>query len=87
MEGSASKREILQAILDKEEELWIIMKPSRFNPTDPDDLCIFQNPAEHKEARIEIPNSWFENREFQRIEEAVQTALQNAQIGYRGRPR
>ena len=51
----SNKREILQAILDKEDDLWIIMKPSRNDPADPEDLCIFQSPRRWKEARVEIP--------------------------------
>jgi len=54
-----NKREILESIIDEQDDFWIIMKPSRNNPTDPDYLCVLQNPAEYKEARVEIPTAWF----------------------------
>jgi len=79
---SPNKREILQSILDQEEDLWIIIKPSRLNPSDPDELCVFQSPSQYKEAKIEIPISWFENRELSKIEQAVKEALQKAEAGY-----
>lgn len=78
-----NKREIIQAILDKEKDLWIIIKPSRFDPTDPDYLCVFQDPAHYKEARVEIPTAWFQDREIERIEEAIQQAIRRAEIGYK----
>jgi len=78
-----NKREILQSILDKEDELWIIMKPSRADPTDPEDLCIFQNPGRYKEARVEIPLSWFLNQEIEKIQSAVVDAIEHAEFGYR----
>jgi hypothetical protein len=77
-----NKREILQSILDQEEELWIIIKPSRFNPIDSDYLCVFQNPAEYKETRVEIPTSWFQDQELNKIREAVRSALKRAEPGY-----
>lgn len=79
---SPSKREILQSILDQEEDLWIIIKPSRLNPSDPDELCVFQSPSQYKEARAKIPTSWFEKRELSKIEQAVKEALQRAETGY-----
>jgi len=51
------KREVIQAIIDDEPEPWIIMKPSRKNPADPDPLCVFENPAEGTQAQVEIPRS------------------------------
>jgi hypothetical protein len=78
-----NKREILQSILDEEDDLWIIMKPSRNNPTDPEQLCVFQNPGQWKEARAEIPTSWFLNREFEKIETAVRHAIEHAESGYK----
>jgi hypothetical protein len=77
-----NKREVLQAIVDKEDDLWIIMKPSRNDPADPEDLCIFQSPARWKEARVEIPLSWFVNQELDKIERAVLEALERAQSGF-----
>jgi len=47
------------------------MKPSRNDPIDPEDLCVFQNPGRWKEARVEIPMSWFLNQELEKIEKAV----------------
>jgi hypothetical protein len=78
-----NKREVLQSILDKEDDFWIIMKPSRNHPTDPDDLCIFQNPAQYKEARVEIPTRWFMNNEFDKIESTVLDAIEHAVFGYK----
>ena len=82
MASFSKKREILQAILDKEDDLWIIMKPSRNDPGDPEDLCIFQSPRRWKEARVEIPMSWFVNQELDKIENAVLEALEHAQSGF-----
>jgi hypothetical protein len=78
-----NKREVLQTIIDKEDGLWIIMKPSRNDPTDPEDLCVFQNPGRWKEARVEIPASWFLNQELEKIESAVLEAIENAESGYK----
>ena len=78
-----NKREVLQSILDKEDDPWIIMKPSRNDPTDPEDLCVFQNPARWKEARVEIPISWFLNQEFEQIERVVLDAIEHAELGYK----
>jgi len=83
METAPNRREILQEILDREDDLWIIMKPSRRNPADPDDLCVFQNPARWKEARVEIPHAWFADREVEKIERAVADAIARAEQGYR----
>jgi hypothetical protein len=83
METAASKREILQEILDREDDLWIIMKPSRRNPTDPDELCVFQNPTRWKEARAKIPHAWFTDGEIAKIEAAVADAIARAEQGYR----
>lgn len=77
------KRDILQSILDEDEDLWIIIKPSRRNPTDTDCLCVFQNPAEYKEAKVEIPTPWFQDQEFDKIEKAVRHALRRAEVGYK----
>jgi hypothetical protein len=82
MAAGVNKREILQAILDQEEELWIIIKPSRLNPRDPDYLCVFQNPGEYKETKVEIPTPWFQHRQLDKIEGAVRDALSRAEEGY-----
>lgn len=83
METAANRREILQAILDREDDVWIVMKPSRRNPEDPDGLWVFQNPARWKEARVEIPHAWFLDREMEKIENAVMDAIAHAEQGYR----
>jgi hypothetical protein len=59
------------------------MKPSRNDPIDPEDLCVFQNPGRWKEARVEIPMSWFLNQELEKIEKAVLDAIEHAESGYR----
>jgi hypothetical protein len=79
---NVNKREILETILQKEEELWIIIKPSRLNPFDPDELCVFQNPARYEEAAIEIPIRWFQDQEVELIEQAVKDAIQRPRQGY-----
>jgi len=53
------------------------------NPSDPDELCVFQNPARYKEAAIEIPMRWFEDQEVEMIEQAVKDAIQRAKPGYK----
>ena len=78
-----NKREILESIINEQGDFWIIMKPSRNNPTDPDYLCVFQNPAEYKEARVEIPTAWFTDEQFDRIQSAVWHAIKFAEIGYK----
>lgn len=78
-----NKREILQLILDKQDDLWITMKPSRRDPADPECLCIFQNPGRWQEARVEIPVAWFLNQELEKIESAVLEALEHAGSGYK----
>jgi len=55
------------------------MKPSRNDPADPEDLCIFQSPRRWKEARVEIPMSWVANQELDKIQSAVLEALEHAQ--------
>jgi hypothetical protein len=79
-DGATKQKEMIQAVIDEEPEPWIIMKPSRQEPTDPEPLCIFENPAEHTQAKAEIPLEWFQNRELEKIKEAVQQSLQNAQV-------
>ena len=59
------------------------MKPSRNNPTDPDHVCVLQNPAEHKEARVEIPTTWFRDGQFEKIQSAVWDAIESAEVGYK----
>jgi hypothetical protein len=74
-----TKREMIQAILDEEREPWIIMKPSRQDPWDPEPLCIFENPAAQTQARAEIPLAWFRGLESEKIKDAVQQSLQHAE--------
>jgi hypothetical protein len=78
-----NKRAMIQAFIDDEREPWIIMKPSRQDPTDPEPLCIFENPAEDTQARTEIPLEWFQNRELEKIKQAIQQSLRNALVQYK----
>jgi hypothetical protein len=78
-----NKRKVLESIIDEQDDFWIIMKPSRYNPTDPDSLCVFQNPAEYKEARVDIPTVWFTDAQFDKIQSAVCHAMESAEIGYK----
>jgi len=78
--GLPEKRKIVQAIIDDEESGWIIMKPSVVNPTDPDPLCIFENPAKFTQATVEIPNEWFHKQELEKIRQAIHEGLQHAKV-------
>jgi dienelactone hydrolase len=78
-----NKREMIQAIIDEEPEPWIIMKPSRNDPADPESLCIFENPSEHTQARAPIPLAWFEGRQSEKIKEAIRHSLRHAQVMYK----
>jgi hypothetical protein len=69
---------MIQAIIDDEPEPWIIMKPSRRDPEDPEPLCIFENPAADTRARAEIPLEWFQRRELGKIKESIQQSLRQA---------
>jgi hypothetical protein len=75
-----NKRKMIQSIIDDEEGPWIIMKPSVQNPSDPDPLCIFDNPGKLTEAKVEIPAEWFQRNELEKIREAIHNALQHARI-------
>jgi hypothetical protein len=77
-----NKREMIQAVIDEEEEPWIIMKPSRQDPTDPEPVCIFENPAAQTQAKAEIPVAWFQNQELHKIKKAIQQSLRHAQFKY-----
>lgn len=77
-----NKREILQAIIDDVQEPWIIMKPSRFDPTDSDSLCVFENPEQQIQAKTDIPQAWFENAELEKIKAAVHRSLENGEVMY-----
>lgn len=74
-----NKRQMIQAVIDEEQEPWIVMKPSRQDPADPEPLCIFENPAEQTQAKTEIPVAWFQNRELQKIKEAIKQSLRHAE--------
>jgi len=74
-----NKRAMIQTIIDDEPEPWIIMKPSRQDPTDPEPLCIFENPAADIQARVEIPLEWFESKDLDKIKQSVQKSLQQAE--------
>jgi hypothetical protein len=76
--GRPHKREMIQAIIDDESEPWIIMKPSRRDPADPEPLCIFENPAADTQARAEIPLEWFQRRELSKIKQSIQQSLRQA---------
>lgn len=71
---------MIQAIIDEDPEPWIIMKPSRKNPSDPDPICIFENPAAQTRATAEIPLVWFENGDLQKIKEAIQQSLREPEL-------
>jgi hypothetical protein len=74
---------MIQAIIDEEPEPWVIMKPSRQHPVDPEALCIFKNPAEQTQARAEIPFEWFQNQDSEKIKQAIQQSLRHAQVMYK----
>jgi len=53
------------------------------DPTDPEPLCIFENPAADTQAKAEIPLEWFQNRELQKIEHAICQSVQGAQVQHK----
>ena len=66
-----NKRVILQPLLESIEGGWRITQPTPLFPTDIEELCIFQHPEKHREARVSIPNSYFalqcHNQEIERL--------------------
>lgn len=73
------KRAMLQPILDEMERGWTIKKPSPSNPTDVEELCIFQKADENKQVEIEIPNSYFTDADQQhKLKPWVQRAIRKA---------
>ena len=74
-----SKREMIQAVIDEEPEPWIIMKPSRRDPTDTEELCIFENPVNQTRATAQLPLAWFEKGELEKIKETIRQSLLDAQ--------
>jgi len=79
-ERTKDKREVIREVLDEVDEPWIIMKPSRHNPTDTDTLCVFENPHKQTQAKANIPMDWFEKQEVEKIKEAVLSSLQQAEL-------
>lgn len=77
--SSLNKRAMIQRVIDDEPDPWVIMKPSRKDPADPEDLCIFENPAEQTRAYAEIPLAWFQNNEIDKIKNSIQESLRQAQ--------
>ncbi len=74
------KRTIVQPILDGIELGWTIVKPSRFNPTDVEEECIFQKGGS-KEARVQIPNPYFQDADQRhKIKPLVEDAIRNAKV-------
>lgn len=55
---------------------WRILKPQ--TDGDIDDLCIFQKPAEGKEAHANLPRRWFDAGRFLSIEREIRRAIQAA---------
>jgi hypothetical protein len=80
MSTEQTKRQILQRILDTIESGWQVKKPSPTHPNDPELICIFQRPAENKEADIPINISLFKRRRIDEIRELVELAIRNARI-------
>jgi hypothetical protein len=80
MSAEQTKRQILQRILDAIDPGWQIKKPSPTNPNDPELICIFQKPAQNKEADIPINISLFRQRRTDEIRELVALAIRNARI-------
>jgi hypothetical protein len=80
MSTGETKRQILQRVLDTIEPGWQIKKPSPTNPNDPELICIFQKPGEHKEADIPINISLFRQRRTDEIRELVELAIGHPRI-------
>ena len=60
------------------------MKPSRQDPTDQEAVCVFKNPADQTQAKVEIPAEWFQNRELQKIKDAIQQSLRDTPLFQHG---
>lgn len=75
------KRAILQPILDDIESGWTIVRPSSLNPKDIEIGCFFQKTDENKEARVRIPNAYFQDADQQHnIKPLVEVAIRNATV-------
>jgi len=75
------KRAILRPNLDEIESGWTIVKPSPLNPTDVENECIFQKTHDLKEARVGIPNIYFQDADQRhKINPLVEDAIRNAKV-------
>ena len=75
------KRAFLQPILDGIEPGWEIVQPTKTDPANIDALCIFRKPNENKEARVEIPTSYFaDDDQRHNIKPLVEFAIRNAAV-------
>ena len=75
------KRAILQPILDDIESGWTILRPSSLNHKDIEIGCIFQKPDVNKEARVRIPNTYFQDaKQRHNIKPLVELAIRNATV-------
>ena len=76
-----NKRVILQPILDEIESGWTIVMPSQLNPKDIEIGCFFQKTDENKEARVRIPNAYFQDADQRHnIKPLVEVAIRNATV-------
>ena len=76
-----NKRAILKPILDEIESGWTIVKPSPLNPKDIEIECFFQKPDENKEARVRIPNAYFQDADQRHnIKPLVEVSIRNATV-------
>jgi hypothetical protein len=66
----------IQHYLNLIDPRWRIEKPQ--SEDDLDDQCIFQNPAEGKEARASLPRRWFDAGRFLSIEREIRRAIEAA---------
>ncbi len=72
---STDRRTLLQDYFDQNEPGWVAVKPAA---GDLDNLCVFQNPDERKEARAWLPQKWFDDNERHLIEREIRRALSQA---------
>ena len=74
-----NKREMLQAILDRIEPDWWIVKPSPVDPRDVETECIFQHQKGYREVHLAIDNPLFQDQgRLHEIEALVTAAVTNA---------
>lgn len=76
---SMDRRPFIQQCLDAIEPGWVIVKP--VGSGDIDTSCILQHLKGYREVRVHLPLRWFEDKEWDRIREAILRAIQGGEVG------